>query len=383
MTDSSAYARIPFNEAVPVGNELKYLAEAIQQGHISGNGPFTQRAERLLAQISHSPDVLMTSSCTHALELAARLLDLGPGDEVIVPAYTFVSTAAAFALTGARPIFVDVSPRTLNLDVEAVAAAITARTRAICTVHYAGIAQGVDELASICSRMNIPLVEDNAHGLGGYFNDQALGTFGTLSTMSFHETKNVTCGEGGALGLNATNYVERAEVLREKGTNRNQFLRGQVDKYTWVEIGSSWVPSDMLAAFLVGQLEVFDNIQERRLSIWRSYSDQLSAWSDFNGIRMPYVPEGARHPAHMFYLQFPHLETRSRFIDHMNENGILAVFHYQALNESPIGQSLGGHVGQCPVAERASRTLVRLPLFSSMTSEQVERVIAGALSFKG
>jgi len=384
MTESTDCVsdRVPFNKAMPIGSELEYLTEAIRQGHISGNGSFTRRAEEMLARISLSRKVLLTSSCTHALELTARLLDLGPGDEVLVPAYTFVSTASAFAITGAKPIFVDVSPTTLNLDVKAVEACITDRTRAICTVHYAGIAEGVDELASICSKAGIPLIEDNAHGLGGSFKGQSLGTFGTFSTMSFHETKNVTCGEGGALGISSEIYVDRAEMLREKGTNRNRFLRGQIDRYTWVELGSSWVLSDMLAAFLVGQLELFDEIQSGRLAIWSSYDEQLSSWARSNAVRLPYVPQEAKHPAHMFYLQFPDLETRTRFISHMNELGIMTVFHYQALNESPVGQSLGGRAGQCPVAEHASETLVRLPLFSGMRIDQVDRVIAGALSFK-
>lgn len=373
---------VPFNQASVGEMELTYLSEAIRRGHISGNGSFTRSSEELLAQISGSPRVLLTSSCTHALELTAKLLDLGPGDEVIVPAFTFVSTASAFALTGARPVFVDVDTLTFNLDVSAAQAAITERTRAICTVHYAGIANDVDTLATLCKRSNISLIEDNAHGLGGRFAGRPLGTFGQLSTMSFHETKNITCGEGGGIGLNSDRFLERAEILREKGTNRSQFLRGQVDKYTWVDVGSSWIPSDLLAAFLLGQLERFSEIQRARMDIWTAYESAISPWSGRHGVGTPSVPEKADHPAHMFYLTFPELGLRTKFINHMRELGIMTVFHYQALNTSPVGRDLGGRPGQCPVAERVSETLVRLPLFAGMHQDQLERVIDGVLTFE-
>lgn len=373
--------QIPFNRAAPAGNEMNYVLQAIEQGHIAGNGPFTHRAEELLIQISGSPQVLLTSSCTHALELAGRLLNLKPGDEVIVPAFTFVSTAAAFALAGARPIFVDVKEDTLNLDIEALKSAITKRTRAVCAVHYAGVADGVDKLALLCREAGVDLIEDNAHGLGGTYSGQSLGTFGNMATMSFHETKNVTCGEGGALALNSSERVERAEILREKGTNRTQFLRGQTDKYTWVDVGSSWITSDMQAAFLVGQLENFESIQDKRLRIWNTYHAELAAWSASHGVRRPHVPSEAQHPAHMYYLQFSNLQLRTDFIDHMAKLGIMAVFHYQSLNTSPVGLSLGGVRGQCPVSERASDTLVRLPLYAGLTSDEIERVVSGVLSF--
>ncbi len=372
---------IPFNRPAIVGNELSNIAQAIKNGHISGNGEFTREAERLLSAVSGSENVLMTSSCTHALELAARALNLGPGDEVIVPAYTFVSSASAFALTGARPVFVDVDPLTLNLDSELVEQAITEKTKAVCTVHYAGVARDIDLLSEICDKRGIPLIEDNAHGLGGSFKGQKLGTFGSLSTLSFHETKNITCGEGGALAVNDLESLSLAEILRDKGTDRAKFLRGQVDKYTWVGLGSSWVASDMLAAFLVAQLESFDTIQESRLNTWNTYASELKSWASENGIRTPHVPAGANHPAHMYYLQFRNVETRTAFISHLKRAGVMAVFHYQALNCSRVGQELGGVPGSCPVSEHAAETLVRLPLFSSITSSELDRVLAATTSF--
>ena len=381
-TNVSTEPRIPFNRASLAGNELRYVSEAVSNGHISGGGAFTRTAEGLLESISGSQRVLLTTSCTHALEMSARLLDLGPGDEVIVPAYTFVSTAAAFALTGAKPVFVDVTQETLNLDVRLAEAAITPRTRAICTVHYGGIAQGIDELTALCEERGLALVEDNAHGLGASFDGRLLGTFGDLSTLSFHETKNVTCGEGGALGINRAELVERAEILREKGTDRSRFLRGQVDKYTWVDVGSSWVASDMLAAFLVGQLEQFDEIQARRMLVWDEYQSGLASWARNQNVRTPVVPPEAKHVAHMYYLRMPSPSARDRFIAHMDAHGILAVFHYQGLHISDMGRRFGGVPGQCPVAEQAAETLVRLPLFSDLKNAETDRVIEAVTSFR-
>lgn len=366
-----------------VGPELEYIRAAVERGHISGNGDFSKRAESVLSQISGSPDVLLTTNCTHALELSARLIDLRPGDEVIVPAYTFVSTASAFALAGARPVFADVSPETLNLDVDAVESLITERTRAVCTVHYAGIANDIDRLARICDSRGILLIEDNAHGLGATFAGKKLGTFGSLSTLSFHETKNVTCGEGGALAINDESYVGRAEILREKGTDRARFLRGQVDKYTWVDVGSSWLPSEILAAFLYAQLEGFDGIRRRRMEIWNRYDESLAPWAVDKGYRTPFVPSNAEHPAHMYYLHLPDIEVRDAFIRHMKDAGIMAVFHYQALNTSVVGKEFGAVDGQCPVAERAAQTLVRLPLFASLSEDDIDRVLAAVTAFPG
>lgn len=372
---------IPFNRPSLAGRELEYIQEAIGNGHISGNGAFTKQAERELARISGSHAALMTTSCTHALELSSRILNLGPGDEVIVPAYTFVSTAAAFALSGAKPIFVDVTPQTLNLDLEGVEAAITPRTRAVATVHYAGIADQVDRLANLCASHEIPLVEDNAHGFAAKYGGRPLGTWGALSTLSFHETKNITCGEGGALTINDPSLVERAEILREKGTDRARFLRGQVDKYTWVEVGSSWVASDILAAYLVAQLEEFDAIQRDRMALWQAYDESLLDWAAEHGVRRPHVPALVEHAAHMYYLQFQDLDQRTRFIEHLKKLGILAVFHYQALNVSDVGRQLGGRPGQCPVSENAANTLVRLPFFRDIQPIERDRVISAVQSF--
>lgn len=374
---------IPFNRPSFVGSEMAYVAQALAMGHISGNGQFTQEAQQAIERIAGAKSALMTTSCTHALELSARLLDLGPGDEVIVPAFTFVSTAAAFALTGAKPVFVDVTPGTLNLDVEQVSHAMTSRTRAVCTVNYAGIADRLDDLASLCHKQGIVLIEDNAHGFGAEYKGRKLGTFGAMSTLSFHETKNITCGEGGALTLNDLDYLLRAEILREKGTDRARFLRGQVDKYTWVDLGSSWVASDLLAAYLLAQLEEFEAIQRDRLNIWNAYDEAFRPWAQELNVRLPHVPADVNHPAHMFYLRWPSSDQRARFIDHMKELGIMAVFHYQALNNSEMGSTFGGKVGQCPVAEEAAECLVRLPLFRSMTEHEIARVIDATLSFRG
>lgn len=379
MTTDSSF--LPFNRPSLAGSELQYIQEAITNGHISGNGSFTKRAEAELTRISGSAAALMTTNCTHALELSSRILQLGPGDEVIVPAYTFVSTAAAFALSGATPIFVDVVPQTLNLDVDAVSAALTPQTRAVVTVHYAGIADRVNDLATLCSAKDIPLIEDNAHGFGASYAGQPLGTFGAMSTLSFHETKNITCGEGGALTINDLRLVERAEILREKGTDRARFLRGQVDKYTWVEVGSSWVASDLLAAYLLAQLQQFDAIQHDRMGLWRSYDDALASWASEHGVRRPFVPGEAVHSAHMYYLQFGNLDQRTRFIDHLKAREILAVFHYQALNISEVGRRLGGRPGQCPVSENAANTLVRLPFYRDMKPWERDRVIEAVRSF--
>lgn len=270
---------IPFNRASFDGNEFAYLSEAVREGHVSGGGRFTHQAEEILSTMHGGARVLLTTSCTHALEMSALLLDLQPGDEVIVPSFTFTSTASAFMLFGGRPVFVDVDPITLNMTTDAAEAAITPQTRAICIVHYAGVGADPSGFRALADQHGLVLIEDNAHGLGGSFEEVPLGTFGELSTLSFHETKNITCGEGGALVINNPIFEERAEILRDKGTNRSKFFRGQVDKYTWVDVGSSWTPSDLLAALLVGQLERFESIQQRRHEIWERYHKGLSSWA--------------------------------------------------------------------------------------------------------
>ena len=372
---------IQFNKVEHNQADLEHLLKSWSSSRHSGNGPFTSTSEAVLKELLGVPRALLTTSCTHALEMSALLANLQPGDEVIVPSFTFVSTASAFALYGARPVFVDSRSDTLNIDATKIEAAITPKTRAICIVHYGGIACEMELIQQIANRHNFILVEDNAHGLFARYRGKYLGTFGAMATQSFHETKNITCGEGGALIVNDESMVERAEILREKGTNRSRFLRGQVDKYTWVDIGSSWVMSDLLAAILYGQLLRADDINARRLQIWNRYHTELSSWAQQNGVTTPFVPEGCEHVGHVFHLRFGSLAQRTRFIAALKEMQISAVFHYQALHMSPVGQHFGGYVGQCPVAELASDCLVRLPLFNSMTDDEQSRVIEAVQQF--
>jgi dTDP-4-amino-4,6-dideoxygalactose transaminase len=373
--------QIPFNRPDISEGDCQHLTQAISGGQSSGNGVFTQRVEAAISGTFETNRALLTTSCTHALEMSALLANLQPGDEVIVPSYTFVSTASAFALYGARPVFVDSRSDTLNIDATNIEAAITPKTRAICVVHYGGVASEMEQILQIAAKHNLLLIEDNAHGLFAKYKGKYLGTFGALATQSFHETKNIICGEGGALIVNDEALVERAEILREKGTNRSRFLRGQVDKYTWVDIGSSWVMSDLLAAILYGQLQRADDINARRLQIWNRYHTELSAWAQQHGVTTPFVPEGCEHVGHVYHLRFGTLAQRTKFISALKDQQISAVFHYQALNVSPVGQHFGGYVGQCPVAEHASDCLVRLPLFNSMTDDQQSRVIEVTHSF--
>ena len=373
--------KIPFNEPEISSGDCELLSTAITDRHSSGNGAFTQRVEKVIGDKLAAHRALLTTSCTHALEMSALLANLQPGDEVIVPSYTFVSTASAFALYGARPVFVDSRSDTLNIDAAKLEAAITPKTRAICVVHYGGVACEMEQILQIAAKHNLLLIEDNAHGLFAKYKGKYLGTFGALATQSFHETKNIICGEGGALVVNDEALVERAEILREKGTNRSRFLRGQVDKYTWVDIGSSWVMSDLLAAILYGQLQRADDINARRLQIWNRYHTELSAWVQQHGVTTPYVPEGCEHVGHVYHLRFGNLAQRTNFISALKDQQISTVFHYQALHMSPVGQHFGGYVGQCPVAEHASDCLVRLPLFNSMTDDQQSRVIEAVQQF--
>jgi dTDP-4-amino-4,6-dideoxygalactose transaminase len=373
---------IPFNQPAVTGRELQYMADALAQGHISGDGAYTRRCHEALEALTGAPRVLLTTSCTHALEMAALLLDLESGDEVICPPFTFVSTVNAIVLRGARPVFVDVRPDTLNLDEALIEAAITPRTRAILLVHYAGVGCEMDAIGALAARHGLVVVEDNAHGLFGRYKGRELGSFGAVSTLSFHETKNVTCGEGGALVVNEERLVDRAEVLREKGTNRNRFFRGQVDRYTWVDVGSSYLPSDLLAAYLLAQLEERAAIQARRHEIWRTYASALRGWAAGRGIGLPTVPAGCEHPAHLFYLMMPTLAERSALIEHMKARCILVVFHYQALHLSEMGRRFGGRVGQHPVTERAADCLVRLPLYYQLTADEQSRVISALEAFR-
>ena len=367
--------KIPFNRADIGKYDIELLSESISAGHISGNGPFTKRAEEQITKTLGNDRTLLTTSCTHALEMSALLLRLKPGDEVIVPAFTFVSTASAFMLYGAKPVFVDVRQDTLNIDLDQAEAAITPRTRAICVVHYGGVACEMDRLTKLAKDHNLILIEDNAHGLFAKYRGKYLGTFGALATQSFHETKNITCGEGGALVINDASLAERAEILREKGTDRTKFLRGQVDKYTWVDVGSSWVISDLLAAILFGQLSRADEIYEQRMNIWNRYHNELKTWAVKHDVTLPTVPEGCEHTGHVYHLRFQHGVQRDKFIENLKQLGIYAVFHYQPLHLSTVGRTLGGRDGQFPVTESAGDCLVRLPLFNSLTSDEQTYII--------
>jgi dTDP-4-amino-4,6-dideoxygalactose transaminase len=371
---------IPFNRPGLLGSGLAYMAEAIAAQRLGGDGPFCRRAERLLEQVLGPRRVLVTTSCTHALEMAALLLDLAPGDEVIVPSFTFVSTVNAFVLRGARPVFADIRPDTLNLDEAGLEALITPRTRAIVPVHYAGVGCEMDAIGAIAQACGAVVIEDNAHGLFGRYRDAPLGSLGALATQSFHETKNLTCGEGGALVVNDARFVERAEILREKGTNRSRFFRGQIDKYTWVDVGSSYVLSDLLGALLVAQLELRETIQARRAQIWQRYAAELADWAARRGVRLPIVPAHCAQAFHLFYLLVPAAE-RGAFIDHLKARGVQAVFHYQPLHISPMGRAHGGEPGACPVTERVAEELVRLPLYNDLDDDDLGRVIDAVRSF--
>ena len=373
--------QIPFNKAGLVGNEIRYIVQAIEHGHISGDGAFTTQCNELLERELGVAKALLTTSCTHALEMSALLLDVQPGDEIIVPSFTFVSTANAFVLRGARIVFADVRPDTLNLDESNLDSLISERTKAIVAVHYAGVACEMDTIVALASQHGVRLVEDNAHGLFAKYKGKYTGTFGCLATQSFHETKNVTCGEGGALIVNDPELVERALVIREKGTNRSQFFRGQVDKYSWVDLGSSYLPSDLLAAFLFAQLEARHEIQNKRRRIWHHYREHLQEWAEQNGVRLPVVPPECEQSYHMFYLLLPSLAHRQSLISHLKSHGILSVFHYVPLHLSEMGRKHGAGTANCPVTEDVSSRLIRLPFYNDLTEEEHARVISAVKKF--
>ncbi len=373
---------IRFNHPGFVGKEERYMLQAIVSGQISGDGQFTQKCHMLLEHELGVPKVLLTSSCTHALEMAALLLDIQPGDEVIIPSFTFVSTVNAFVLRGARPVFIDIRPDTLNLDETQLEQLITPRTKAVVPVHYAGIGCEMDAILDIAQRHNIAVVEDNAHGLFAKYKGKYLGTFGTFATQSFHETKNFTCGEGGALLINDPQYIERAEIIREKGTHRSRFFRGQVDKYTWVDIGSSYLPSDILAAYLYAQLEVWPDIQAKRERVWHYYHTHLQDWAQENKVRLPVVPDYCEQSWHMYYMLLPSLEQRQAFITHLRSRGINSVFHYLPLHLSDMGKQFGGQVGDCPMTEKLSDCLVRLPFYNELSEPDQAYVVKAVTDFK-
>lgn len=374
--------KIPFNRPCLIGNELQYISHSVKTGKLSGDGQYTTQCHELLEQTLQVPKVLLTTSCTHALEMSALLLNIQPGDEVILPSFTFVSTVNAFVLRGANPIFCDIRSDTLNIDETQLAGLITPQTKAIVVVHYAGVGCEMDAILELADQAGIAVVEDNAHGLFGKYKGQYLGTFGCLATQSFHETKNFTCGEGGALLINHPDLIERAEILREKGTNRTKFFRGLVDKYTWVDVGSSYLPSDMLAGFLYAQLEVRLQIQSKRQQIWDDYYHHLRSWAQANQVRLPIVPVHCEQAYHMFYLLMPSLDDRQQLIEHLKKHDILSVFHYVPLHLSEMGQQYGGYPGACPVTEDMSARLVRLPFYNDLSEVDQSIVVEAIQSFQ-
>lgn len=373
---------VSLNGTFLTGREYAYIGAAMA-GALSGDGPFTARASALVGRLTGAGRTLLTCSCTSALDMCGLLLDLRPGDEVIVPSFAFVSTATAFVLRGAVPVFVDCRPDTLNIDERLIEAAITPRTRAIAVVHYAGVACEMDTILAVARRHGLTVIEDNAHGLGGSYRGRPLGSLGALATQSFHATKNVQCGEGGALLVNDLEFATRAEIIREKGTNRGQFFRGAVDKYTWVDVGSSFLPSELLAAFLTAQLEGFDDIQRRRHAVWSAYHSRLARWAAEQGVGQPTVPDGCTHPAHLYYLLLPDLANRQALLAHLERHAVLGAFHYQPLHTSTGGRHFGRvAAGGCPVAERTADRLLRLPLHAGLTTADVDQVVDAVLSFE-
>jgi len=367
--------QILLNRASTVGKEFDYIADSIASAHISGEGKYTKKAGDLLKTVLGVHKVLLTTSCTHALEMSAILLDLQPGDEVIVPSYTFVTTANAFCLHGGKPTFCDIRPDTLNMDEAHVERLVNKNTQAIVPVHYGGTACEMDALVEISKRHDIRIIEDNAHGLFGKYRDRWLGTFGSLAALSFHETKNYTCGEGGALLINDPKLTGRAEIIREKGTDRNRFLKGLTDKYEWVDLGSSYLLSDMLAAFLYAQLEKWQVIMERRKRIYDRYQELLSPVADQLGLGLPQVPDHCQHSNHLFFILLPSQALRSILIRELNKQGIMTAFHYVPLHLSPMGRRLGYRDGDFPITEDISSRVLRLPFYQTLEKREQETIV--------
>lgn len=368
---------LPFNKISFDYGEIGRIREAVENGHISGDGPFTKEVEKMLSDIHDGARVLLVPSCSHALELAARLIGFELGDEVIVPSFTFVTSVSSFVSHGATPVFCDIDPVTLGLDLEEARKLITPRTKAIVLVHYGGVPANPEGFARLAEEHGLVLIEDNAHGLGGKSEGKKLGTFGAMSTLSFHETKNISCGEGGALVVNDPQYVERAEILREKGTDRSRFFRGQVDKYTWQDLGSSWTLSDLLASILYAQLCNFDKIQTLRMNLWTLYFRELSDWAVGHSFQLA---ETKTETAHLFYILLGNSQNQTGFIQHMKESGISAVFHYQPLHLSPFGSQFPARRNM-PVTERVADSLVRLPLYSGLSISDLNRVVKAVKSY--
>jgi dTDP-4-amino-4,6-dideoxygalactose transaminase len=375
--------QIPFNRPFIVGKELYYMAQAVQNGHLAGDGFFTRKCNTWIEQRFHAKKVLLTHSCTAALEMTALLARVGPGDEVIMPSFTFVSTANAFALRGASIRFVDIRPDTLNMDEQKLEQLITKNTKVIVPVHYAGVACEMKTIMEIARHHELLVVEDAAQGVNSSYEDRYLGTIGHLGCFSFHETKNFISGEGGALVINDDRFIERAEIVREKGTNRSKFFRGQVDKYTWVELGSSYLPSELIAAFLYAQLEHADEITIRRKSIYDRYAAGLSRLAEKGILCLPYAPPECSHNAHMFYILVKDEPTRRGLIEFLKTNNIHSVFHYVPLHTSPMGASYGCRPGSLPVTEDLSERIIRLPCFYELGHEEQDRIISCILAFFG
>ncbi|NGZ29432.1 MAG: dTDP-4-amino-4,6-dideoxygalactose transaminase [Magnetococcales bacterium] len=372
---------VSFNKPYRTGKELDYIGQACASMQLAGDGPFSQKCHAWLEKTTHTSRALLTHSCTGALEMAAILAEIGPGDEVIMPSFTFVSTANAFALRGARPVFVDIRPDTLNLDAEKIEEAITSRTKAIVPVHYAGVGCDMDRILAIANRHNLLVIEDAAHSLLATYKGKALGTFGALGTLSFHETKNIHSGVGGALLINDPRFITRAEIIREKGTNRSMFFRGQVDKYTWCDIGSSLLPGEIMAAFLFAQMEEAHAITQRRLGLWHAYHDAFARLETLGKVRRPVIAANCTHNAHMYYLLLKNLTARTRFISFLAERGVQAVFHYVPLHTSPMGTAIAQLQGSLHNSESLSDRLVRLPLYVELSQSDQQQVIQSVHDF--
>jgi len=374
--------RISFNRPPFVGKETEYIKEAVEKnGMICGDGPFTKKCSQWMKERFQTKNVLLTTSCTHALEMAAFLADIQPGDEVIMPSYTFVSTADAFVLRGATCVFVDIRPDTMNIDETKIEEAITEKTKAIVPVHYAGVSCAMDEIMAIAKKYNLKVVEDAAQGVNAFYKGKALGTIGDFGCYSFHETKNYSMGEGGAILFQDDRYLEPAEILREKGTNRSQYFRGQIDKYTWVGYGSSYLPSDMNAAYLWAQLEEADKINDKRLSIWNFYHEELKELEDKGVLERPYIPEYATHNAHMYYIKVKDLRVRTKLLDYLKERGILSVFHYVPLHSATAGKKFGRFHGEDVYTTKESERLCRLPMYYSLSLEEAAEVVKALKEF--
>lgn len=367
--------KIPFNKAIYLPEAFKYVEDVVKSSLIAGDGKYTRLCSEWMEHRFKAKKVLMTTSCTAALEMAAILLDIQPDDEVIMPSYTFVSTANAFVLRGAKCVFVDIRPDTMNIDENKIEAAISNKTKAIVVVHYAGVGCEMDTIMSIANKYSIPVVEDAAQGVMANYKGRALGTIGTFGCYSFHETKNYTMGEGGALVINDEKYIERAEILREKGTNRSRFYRGEIDKYSWVDIGSSFLPSEFNVSYLYGQLEIADKINENRLETWNAYNDAFKNFEYDGKIVLPTIPKACNHNAHMFYIKLKSIEERTQFITSMKEKGIGCVFHYVPLHSSEAGKRFGTFCGEDIYTSQESNKLVRLPMYYDVGKENVQCII--------